>query len=104
QPTNLSDRLRIDVHLNGHGVLDSLAEDVRRGLTSEPKRLHPKYFYDTVGSALFEQITLQPEYYPTRAELQLLRDVAPRVMADIRPVELVELGSGSCTKTRLFLD
>jgi L-histidine Nalpha-methyltransferase len=66
--TDTTERLRVDVHLNGEGVLDSLAEDVRRGLTSSPKQLSPKYLYDDVGSDLFEQITELPENYPTRAD------------------------------------
>ena len=49
-----------------------------RGLTAEPKSLPPKWFYDAHGSALFEKITELPEYYPTRAEREILRAAAPR--------------------------
>jgi uncharacterized SAM-dependent methyltransferase len=52
----------------------AFASDVIDGLTQQPKRLSPKYFYDAAGSELFEQITLLPEYYPTRTELGILRD------------------------------
>lgn len=102
--TETADRLRIDVHLNGNGVLHSLAGDVRRGLTATPKWLPPKYFYDEAGSKLFEQITALPEYYPTRAERRLLTELAGALMEMLRPAEIVELGSGSSTKTRVLLD
>ena len=98
-----AERLRIDVHLNGDGVLDSLADDVRKGLSAIPKQLPPKYFYDDAGSDLFEQITALPEYYPTRAERALLERLADALMSGHRPAEVVELGSGSCAKTRVLL-
>ncbi|MBW3579174.1 MAG: L-histidine N(alpha)-methyltransferase [Actinobacteria bacterium] len=68
------------------------------------KALPPKYFYDARGSALFERITGLPEYYLTRAEAEILRAQAHDLVREIRPVELVELGSGSSRKTRLLLD
>ncbi|HLF76093.1 MAG TPA: L-histidine N(alpha)-methyltransferase, partial [Dehalococcoidia bacterium] len=76
----------------------------RRGLTSTPKKLLPKYFYDAHGSELFEQITEVPEYYPMRAESALLQANAGEIMASLAPEEIVELGSGSSTKTRILLD
>jgi L-histidine Nalpha-methyltransferase len=82
----------------------ALADDVRAGLTARPKRLPPKYFYDARGSALFEDITRLPEYYLTRAETEILIDAADAIVRRIRPVELVELGSGSSRKTRLLLE
>ena len=97
-------RLRIDRHLTASGRPETLAEDVRRGLTSSPKYLLPKYFYDDAGSGLFERITETPEYYPTRAEAALLSSVADGLMRTLRPRDLVELGSGSSTKTRRLLD
>jgi L-histidine N-alpha-methyltransferase len=66
--------------------------------------LPSKYFYDDRGSALFEQITRLPEYYPTRTEEGLLEQVAGQVVAATRPVELCELGSGVGRKVRLLLD
>jgi len=102
--TDLSNRLAIDVHLNSSGVLDTMAEDVRQGLSEDQKRLSPKYFYDAVGSDLFEQITDLPEYYPTRSERDLLLDIAAELMAEIRPSDIVELGSGSSAKTRALFD
>jgi L-histidine N-alpha-methyltransferase len=81
-----------------------LANDVRRGLLASPKALLPKYFYDGAGSDLFEQITGLPEYYQTRTELRILTDTMPGIVARHRPGELVELGSGSSTKTVAILD
>jgi L-histidine Nalpha-methyltransferase len=80
-----------------------MAAEIREGLTSRPRWLPSKYFYDDRGSALFEAITALPEYYQTRTEERLLATVADEVVARVRPAELVELGSGSGRKTRLLL-
>jgi L-histidine N-alpha-methyltransferase len=83
-----------------------IAEDVRAGLLCKPKDLSPwpKYLYDQKGSELFEEITLLPEYYQTRTELSILEEKAPEIVARTRCRELVELGSGSASKTRTLLD
>src|ERR1700709_323682 len=83
----------------------AFAGDVIEGLTEHPKRWSPKYFYDAAGSELFEQITLLPEYYPTRTELSILRDRGSAI-ADIIPkgAALVEFGAGATTKVRLLLE
>src|SRR2546425_4526580 len=81
-----------------------LADDVRRGLEARPRWLPPKYFYDHAGSVLFERITELPEYYLTRVEEVVIRDVAPEVMRRVRPREIVELGPGSCRKVRALFD
>ncbi len=60
----------------------AFAGDVIDDLSQHPKRLSPKYFYDAIGSELFEQITLLPEYYPTRTELSILRDRGSAISAD----------------------
>src|SRR5262245_2456546 len=87
-----------------HSEASEFAVDVLAGLTASPKRLPPKYFYDNVGSALFERITGLPEYYPTRTEIGILReraqDIAALIPAD---AALIEFGSGSSTKTRIIL-
>ena len=70
-------RYRIDVHTDERAQQQRLEEDVRRGLTSRPKSLPAKYFYDRTGSMLFERITDLPEYYPTRTESALLRKFCP---------------------------
>jgi L-histidine N-alpha-methyltransferase len=100
----IADTLQIDNYLEDGGFFANMAEDVRRGLTSTPKKLLPKYFYDAHGSELFEQITEVPEYYPMRAESALLGATASELMASLAPNEIVELGSGSSTKTRILLD
>ncbi|MFJ6982980.1 MULTISPECIES: L-histidine N(alpha)-methyltransferase [unclassified Streptomyces] len=82
----------------------ALRSDVLRGLTTDPKTLPPKWFYDAHGSELFEQITELPEYYPTRAEREILLDRAPEIAAASGARTLVELGSGSSDKTRHLLD
>ena len=83
----------------------SFAEEVRRGLTSSAKNLPCRFFYDRLGSQLFEQICELSEYYPTRAERSILEkrsdEIAERFQ---RPPSLVELGSGSATKTRLLIE
>src|SRR2546428_5362239 len=81
-----------------------LADDVRRGLEARPRWLPPKYFYDHAGSVLFERITELPEYYLTRVEEVIIRDVAPEVMRRVRPREIVELGPGACRKGRFLYD
>jgi L-histidine N-alpha-methyltransferase len=84
--------------------LPSFAEDVEQGLSSSPKTLPCKLFYDQAGSALFEQITCLPEYYLTRAELEILSDRSAEIAAEVRPgVTVVELGSGTATKTTTLL-
>ena len=78
--------------------------DVLAGLGSSPKRLAAKYFYDAVGSALFEEITRLPEYYPTRTELGILREHGSEIAAAVPPeAALVEFGSGSSIKVRVLL-
>lgn len=92
----------IESHLSD-GTLDSLAADVRHGLGLPLKEIPPKYFYDARGSELFEQITTLPEYYPTRCERALLNRHAPEIAALTEAEELVELGSGTASKTRALL-
>jgi dimethylhistidine N-methyltransferase len=78
--------------------------DVVRGLSQTPKTLPPRYFYDDRGSQLFEQITELPEYYLTRTETAILQQCAPEIAAITGACELIELGSGNSTKTRILLD
>ncbi|MFE0258237.1 L-histidine N(alpha)-methyltransferase [Streptomyces sp. NPDC059010] len=82
----------------------ALRADVLKGLTSSPKTLPPKWFYDAQGSELFEQITELPEYYPTRAEREILVGRAGEIAAVTGARTLVELGSGSSEKTRYVID
>ncbi|HZS46869.1 MAG TPA: L-histidine N(alpha)-methyltransferase [Blastocatellia bacterium] len=97
---------RLVIHrLMTEGFTDSFAEDVRQGLSSSPKSLPPKYFYDELGSQLFEAICRLPEYYLTRAESDILSRFAEDAIRRLTgPVSLVEFGSGSATKTTYLID
>ena len=79
-------------------------QDVVAGLTHVPKSLPPKYFYDDQGSQLFEDITALPEYYLTRTERQILEQFAVAIVDQVGSCDLIELGSGSSSKTRLLLN
>ncbi len=84
---------------------ESLREEVLRGLRAQPRRLECKLFYDLEGSRLFESICEQPEYYLTRCEVEILERQGAAIASVLGPgVTLVELGSGSSSKTRLLLD
>jgi len=84
----------------------SFDEDVRAGLSLSPKRLFPKYFYDALGSQLFEAICLLPEYYLTRAENEILTRHADEIVREVdgHNISLIEMGSGSASKTRLVIE
>jgi L-histidine Nalpha-methyltransferase len=102
-PGAAAEAIDIDVHLRADGGL-AMARDIRLGLTAKPKELAPKYFYDERGSQLFERITELPEYYPTRAEREILSERSAEIItAAGEPRTLVELGSGSAAKTRHLL-
>ncbi|QFS94071.1 Histidine-specific methyltransferase EgtD [Mycobacterium sp. THAF192] len=96
--------LSLDNYLAADAADAALRRDVRDGLTQQPKTLPPKWFYDAVGSDLFDQITRLPEYYPTRAEAQILATRAGEIATASGADTLVELGSGTSEKTRALLD
>jgi L-histidine N-alpha-methyltransferase len=96
--------LHVERRLPADFLADSLRADARAGLTATPKSLPPKWFYDAAGSELFEKITALPEYYPTRAEREILQAEAGQIATASRAATLVELGSGSSEKTRLLID
>src|SRR2546423_1490933 len=96
--------VRVDVHLEPDDLARALREDVRRGLKAAPKELPPKWFYDDVGSRLFDEITRLPEYYLTRRERSILNARAAEIARRCAPDTLVELGSGTSEKTRILLD
>lgn len=86
-------------------LLADFAEDVRSGLATTPKRLSCRFFYDAEGSRLFEEISELPEYYLTRAEREILHRFAEEVVGLVpEPVSLIELGSGSATKTEIMIE
>ena len=91
-------------HLPADFSDSALRADVRLGLTASSKWLPPKWFYDKVGSELFEDITRLPEYYPTRTERAILTRHADEIVRAAGADTLIELGSGSSDKTRLLLD
>jgi L-histidine Nalpha-methyltransferase len=106
-PTSEETGARLRVHRLVAEARNDFAEDVRRGLTAEKKSLPPKYFYDELGSRLFEAICLLPEYYLTRAESEIFARRAGEIAgaaARGTAVTLFELGSGSATKTRRVVE
>ncbi len=102
-PTIASDKITIDVHLTTQDPV-TVREKIRNGLLSSPRILPTKYLYDDHGSELFERICELPEYYQTRTEFKILSTYADRIIAQSEADELVELGSGAATKTRVLLD
>ncbi|MGH8980784.1 MAG: L-histidine N(alpha)-methyltransferase [Acidimicrobiales bacterium] len=96
--------ITIDVHLADGDLQAALERDVRDGLRRYPKSIPPTWFYDEEGSRLFEEITRLPEYYPTRAERALLERHSDEIASFSDADVLVELGAGSCDKTRILLD
>ncbi len=102
--SRLSSRYAL-TEVDPHRNLDSFAAAVEAGLCARPKTLPCRFLYDERGSALFEEICKLPEYYLTRAEHQVLTDHADEIAAAFStPVALVELGSGSSTKTRVLIE
>jgi L-histidine N-alpha-methyltransferase len=90
-------------HLNER-YQSNLARDIREGLTASQKCIPCKYLYDARGSKLFEDICHLPEYYPSRTELSILKEIAPELMGTLAHKDLVELGSGASLKVRILLD
>lgn len=98
-------RLTIEhLHSSTSVVATTAVRDVVKGLTQARKSLPPRYFYDDKGSELFEQICELPEYYVTRTETAILQQCASEIAQITGKCEIVELGSGSSTKTRILLD
>lgn len=98
------DRLVLEI-MEVEDARENFREDVERGLANHPKSLSPKYFYDKKGSRLFEQITELEAYYPTRTEASILSYYGTEILEAMGDaVTMVELGSGSSSKTRLLLD
>jgi len=103
--SNESSRRLIIHDLARHNSHAEFAEDVRRGLSSTPKQLFPKYLYDSLGSRLFDAICHVDEYYPTRAENEILTRHSDEIVASIPDCRtLIELGSGSADKTRNIIE
>ncbi len=96
--------LTVALHLDAGDLEADLRADVRAGLGAEPKWLPPKWFYDDVGSQLFDEITRLPEYYPARRETAILTERVSTIAERTGAQTLIELGSGTSTKTTLLLD
>ena len=101
---NIEGEPRLTISLrHGPAAREQLARDVRRGLKNSRKSLPPKYYYDDLGSRLFDRICDTEEYYLTRSEQALLDEIADRLVLP-RYTDLIELGSGAARKTRTLLD
>ncbi len=91
--------------LDLHPTDDDMESEILKGLKADQKRVSPKYFYDAVGARLFEEITRQPEYYPTETEIGIMQRCAGQIADLTGPAaSLIEFGSGSGLKTRILLD
>ena len=95
--------IRLDVHLTPEELGRALRSDARAGLSTRPRELPPKWFYDERGCQLFDAITRLPEYYPTRREREILLRHAEEISHRTGAQTLVELGSGTSEKTRVLL-
>jgi L-histidine Nalpha-methyltransferase len=102
--TTIGDRLRLERLVHAPDKSFAIGHDAIEGLMKSPKSLPAKYFYDDRGSELFEQICELPEYYVTRTETEILQTFSHEIAKLTGSCELVELGSGSATKTRILLD
>jgi L-histidine N-alpha-methyltransferase len=83
--------------------IENIRSEIINGLTSKKKYISSKFFYDDLGSKLFEYITQLEEYYPTRTEKGILKKISPSLMNDLSNIDIVELGSGDCSKIKMLL-
>ena len=84
--------------------INNIRKEIIDGLISKQKYISSKFFYDEKGSKLFEDITQLPEYYPTRTEKSILTRIAPELMSNLKETDIIELGSGDCSKISILLD
>jgi len=96
-------QIKISNHLIELGI-DNIRQEIIQGFLSKQKYISSKFFYDKKGSELFEDITRLPEYYPTRTEKSILKKIAPELMNQISNKDIVELGSGDCSKISILLN
>lgn len=85
---------------NKQDIINEIFDD----LSEKQKKVSSRFFYDQAGSLLFEKITALPEYYPTRTEKSILKEVAPKIMQSHGELDIIELGSGDCSKISILLD
>ncbi|MBD3179777.1 MAG: hypothetical protein GF417_09310, partial [Candidatus Latescibacteria bacterium] len=91
------DRVRIKSCISGD-LEDQYLKDIIEGLSAEKKRISSVFFYDEAGSKLFEKITALPEYYLYGTEMELLREISPQICSSFEGIDIVEIGSGDCSK------
>jgi L-histidine N-alpha-methyltransferase len=87
-----------------HENNSEIISEILTGLSAHGKYISSRFFYDDKGSALFEEITGSPEYYPTRTERSILKEAAPGILCDLDIKNIIELGSGDCSKISILLD
>lgn len=95
--------ITLAIHTLGRDRRQELIDDVRAGLGAARRSLPPRWFYDEPGCELFEAITELPEYYQTRTEMAILELAAGDLVGRVTPDAIVELGAGSCTKSRILI-
>jgi L-histidine N-alpha-methyltransferase len=95
--------ITVAIHTLGRNAHQEFIDGLHEGLVQAPKILSPRWFYDDRGCELFEEITQLPEYYQTRTEMAILEQHARGIMELARPASIVELGAGSCTKSRVLI-
>jgi L-histidine Nalpha-methyltransferase len=95
--------ITVAIHTLGRDSRQEFIDGIRQGLAGSPKILSPRWFYDERGCELFEEITRLPEYYQTRTEMAILERQALSILETARPASIVELGAGSCTKSRVLI-
>jgi L-histidine N-alpha-methyltransferase len=83
---------------------EDLISEIYTGLTARQKYISSRFFYDDKGSSLFEEITALPEYYPTRTEISILKANAQKILGDFEKLDIIELGSGDCSKISILLE
>jgi L-histidine N-alpha-methyltransferase len=100
--TQLKTQVRIKNALP-HIANKHILNEIKAGLNNPQKYISPKFFYDKEGSMLFERITHQKEYYPTRTEKSIIKDIYPNLGIDFKNLNIIELGSGDHSKIQLLL-
>ncbi len=97
-----NDKIIISNYLS-HTNNGEIISEIHEGLTAKPKYILSKYFYDSAGSKIFEDITNLPEYYPARTEKSILEEIAPVISKTIDGKDIIEIGSGDCSKISILL-
>lgn len=101
--TRIDDRTIVNNQLSLENT-ENVVNEIFDGLTRKQKKISSRFFYNRTGSLLFEKITALPEYYPTRTEMSILKQVAPKIMQSTEEMDIIELGSGDCSKISILLD